>query len=218
MFDAYAFIRAQVEQLTALAFPGAVTKRNLIRCPAAGCEASTSFALFSGSDPQAVLKAFETQLKETPPLFCGTPVFRRVFERKGHICFELTTEMYDCFVQSASGLEAAPLCGTGLDRTEYALNRMLMLAHTSKFYGEHASCPDDPRVRRALWLCFGIVERLKSPRLLKLRINDAAQALLTMSHHLPPAQRPALLRRCGGVADCASRLLHLGLKSINNSL
>ena len=59
-----------------------------------------------------------------------------------------------------------------------------------------------PEVQRALLLAFTAAE-LRTPAALA----NAERALLSMAYALPPADRQLLLDRCGGVADCACRLL-----------
>lgn len=218
MFDAYAYIRGQAENLILKAFPGVVLNKNSFACPALYCEISTSFVFDNAINPEAAVTALERLLETQPPAFNGVPVFKKTFESHGHVCFELTAAVYDIFIQAVDLPEPLLSMSTSkLKRAEYAFDRMLMLKHTAAYYGSDNRCPDDKYVQRALWLCLGIVERLKYKRLLKLRINDAAEALLSMSHHLPPAKRAELLRRCGGVADCAARLLYLGLKNFNDA-
>ena len=77
----------------------------------------------------------------------------------------------------------------------YALQRMKMLAR----YPAH-SCPENPAVRRALYLALIAGETGK-------RREEAERNLLEMCSSVPPEKRQELCRTCGDVARAAIELL-----------
>ncbi len=80
----------------------------------------------------------------------------------------------------------------------------------------HCGCPDDERVKRALWLCLGAVAFPGDARRTRARIAEAAEAALCLTHGAAPREREALRARCAQPADAMARLLSLALKRQND--
>ena len=81
------------------------------------------------------------------------------------------------------------------DCGQHAVNRLRAMARRGG-----TDCPPEPAVQRALLLAL-CATRSPAAR------AQAERALLSLAHGTPPRERPALLARCGGVADAAARIL-----------
>ncbi len=205
---------APVRQLLADAI-GRATGRDIppdwIDCLAKGYPARSAAALKLGIDAGELAQFLQTRREDCGVLF-GAPLVQSVEAKQGHLLFSFTPAFYTGAVETVLSCFApveGPFAVGGPDRVRYGLQRMWMLSRKP-----HCGCPDDRVVQRALWLALGIPERLGQPRPLCRRLQEATDALLGMSYHLPPRRRPHMLNVCGGVADAAARLLYCGLESL----
>ncbi len=179
-----------------------------IRCPGRGCGAVCALPLSKGFDAQEAAQ----KLNDTQPFgeIFGEPFVSDVRAENGHLLFYFTPAFYTKAMEyTLDEYPAVTDPNIPENRVEYALWRMRMLSRK----GAH-ECPNDPAVQAALLLALGIPERAGDEKLMRLRLTDTAEAVLHMTHHLPPAERPALLNRCGSVAEATQRLLHYGLKTL----
>lgn len=181
-------------------------KAGNIQCPGRGCSAVSAAPLTFHLDAPEMAGCLNENRTLFGELF-GVLFVERVRAENGHLLFDFTKAFYTEAIRQTLR-DYAPVSELKLpeNRWEYALWRMNMLSRK----GVHA-CPDDKAVQNALWLAMGIPERIGEPRLMKLRLSEAAEALLTMTHHLRPAERTKLLNECGGVAEAAQRLLDYGI-------
>lgn len=176
-------------------------------CVARGCEVRTAAPLAWQLEAGALAKRL---LAEGPEELHGAPLIAHVAHENGHLLFSLTPAFHTAAIRIAC--ESLPPAEGEWDaegETAYAINRMRMLARHGP-----APCPPDPVVCLALWRALGIPERLGERKALRLRLEEARSALLAMTHHLPPRERPALERGLGGVGEAAARLLALGCKHL----
>lgn len=205
MTDIYAHVRTLLSALMeeAIGIPGEEAR---IQCPAKYSPAASSAAKSVQADAEAWCAALNRRIVEAPVLIFGAPLIDVVEAEGGFLNFYFTIEAYDAIVNHML-LELPPAgeLAPPADEVGYVCWRMAMLTRKGP-----SPVPDDPVVKKALWLTFGITERLGDERLLALRKSDAARALLSLSRNLPPRERPAFQNRCGSLAECALRLLMLG--------
>jgi hypothetical protein len=176
-------------------------------CPSKLAPVSIPLLKLQGFERENIEDMMNSRLKSDPLLLMGTAAVKRFETAGGLLLVHFLPLFYDALIRHTIDILPEPVCINGGTRMHYALDRMMMLSRKPM-----APCPDDLFVQRALWLAFGIPERLTRERPPYPRLGEASDALLTMTHHLPPADRPALTNRLGGVARCAARLLTLGLK------
>ena len=122
----------------------------------------------------------------------SSPGYARVRERNGWILLDLSAEFYDGIARSYLSVSGFP------ENADYCCHRMRMLSRYPS-----CGCPDHPDVQRALLLCLAAAE---DPSV--ARRERAERALLSMALRERPADRTALLSRCGDVARAAVRLLY----------
>jgi hypothetical protein len=91
-------------------------------------------------------------------------------------------------------------------RAGYALARLRTLSKKSP-----CGCPDDERVKKALWLCLGAAAFPNDPKRTRARLREAAEAALRLTHGAPPKEREALRSRLGETADAMARLLSFAM-------
>ena len=144
----------------------------------------------AGADAAAWAVLLSAERSRFPAMY-GAPLVSYATAENGWLLFTLTSDFYSAAVMHTRSALPFP------SRTDtYALHRMRMLSRRPT-----DDCPDVPEVQRLL-LAFTAAE-LRTPAALA----NAERALLSMAYALPPADRQPLLDRCGGVADCACRLL-----------
>lgn len=184
---------------------GALADGCRIQCPGKFSPACTAHAKTVRADAEQWCRLILRRLSEAPVLMRGAPLIETVEAEDGFLNFYFTAAAYDAMIEHML-LELPPVTELALphDEVTYACWRMSMLARKGA-----SPVPDDPCVKKAAWLVLGIAERAGDRRLLALRKQEAAAALLGMSRRLPPRERPALLNRCGSLAECALRLLYL---------
>jgi hypothetical protein len=205
-FDAYELALCGISRWLTDAFGRPFQPADLY-CPSKLAPVSVSLAKLRGRERENIENELNERLASEPIILLGTDAVKGVERAGGLLLIHFLPLFYDALIRHTIDILPEPVCINGETRMHYALDRMMMLSRKPI-----APCPDDIYVQRALWLSFGIPERLTCKRLLDLRLRGASDALLTMTHHLPPAERPALANRSGGVARCAARLLTLGLK------
>ena len=201
MFDAYAAAREAAASLLCTA--GFAADAGDIRPCAAGAPLSTALPLAQGLDAGQCAAALQTLEAKAPQTLLGAPAFCAITARGGHLCFSLTDAAYGALMQAVIACcEMPPMPAELWSGVNYAICRMRMLARQ-----ESMGCPDNGDVRHALWLAFGIGENGIKEKERQARAEQAAKALVTMGHGLPPAQRGPLLASCGDIGKCAARLL-----------
>jgi len=164
-----------------------------MRLPARGAAVGCAAALSAGADAVRWAEQLNKNL-ETFSAVLGVLPVKRVRAENGWLLFDLSDALY-----IAAAKDAAMQCGKIPARHEiYPLHRLRMIAR----YAD-AGCPADERVQRTLLLAFAANE---TPT--KANITRAEEAILTMSHHLPPAERSTLLRQCGTAARAMAALLY----------
>lgn len=199
------------------------------------CAMRSAAPLAFGADPAAWIDALRPAMGEERLL--GVPYLREVRHNGGHLLFFLTDDFYTQALRLAlQELPPAPHAGdtwhedAALARILYTRRRMWMLARKAQ---GACICPPLPAVQKALFLSLAITERpdedtrsgdasgrdapgrgVLPARAMELRLLEASDALLTMTHCVPPGQRAALLRRCGYVGEAASRLYALGCDAV----
>lgn len=180
-----------------------------IQCPGKFSPACTAHARSAHADAKAWCAQIQHTLLLSPVLLFGVPLIETVEAEDGFLNFYFTAVAYDAIIAHMLR-ELPPAKELELPRDEiaYACWRMAMLARKGA-----SPMPDDPVVKKAMWLTFGIAERVGEERLLTLRKRDAAKSLLSMSRHLPPRERPAFQNQCGSLAECALRLLQLAAEN-----
>ena len=204
MLDIYAEVRRLLKTLMQDSI-GELAKNCRIQCPGKHSPACTAHAMAMHANAEEWCERSLARLSSSPVMLLGAPLIDTVEAENGYLNFYFSTAAYDAIL--AHMLEELPPARPlklPQNEVDYACWRMYMLAHKGS-----SPFPDDPCVKKAMWLTFGITERLSDARLLKLRKEDAARSLLSMSRHLPPQERPILQNRCGSVAHCALRLLQL---------
>ena len=144
------------------------------------------------SEGQLSLGAFvtggaEEAAKKLTDALPACPQVREVRERNGWLLFWLSDGWFDGLIQWAKALDTRPA-------GSYLENRMAILMRKGD-----GPCPDDERVRRALWAAYLACRRGT------WRAADE-RLCLTMTHGLPGAERIALENRCGGVAAAIFKL------------
>lgn len=202
----YAPVRAELAKALSAA-SGREVPPEWMDCVALGCHVRTAAPIRLREDAGRLA----ARLSEGGPgELLGAPLVERIGHNGGHLLFTLTPAFFTAAARLAveSLPPPAPLWGVP-GESAYAAVRMGMLARKP-----WAPCPADPAVRMALWRAMGIPERLSEPGPLRLRLSEAARALLTMTHHVPPRDRTALIDRCGGVGAAAARLLSLGIHQL----
>lgn len=165
---------------------------------ARGCEISAPLAWHIELPPEVAL---ERVMAAPPVKVFDAPLIDRAWLSGGHACFLLTGEAYTALLAHiiASAPPTAlpdPVCS----EVDYAIARMLMLSRKGG-----TGCPQDVRVREALWLAMGIVDAQGSRR--EARRNRAAKALIGLMRGRDVAARLVLAASMGQAADCAARLL-----------
>ena len=202
--DIYAHVRALLSALLqdSLGIPADACR---IQCPGKFSPACSAAAKSLHADAAAWCERIHARLEERPVLLFGVPLIDTVEAEDGFLNFYFTTEAYDAIIaHMLKELPAVYELPEPCDQVGYAAWRMAMLARKGP-----SPMPDDPVLKKTMWITFGIAERLGDERLLALRKSDAAKALLSISRHLPPRERPAFQNRCGSLAECALRLLSL---------
>lgn len=111
----------------------------------------------------------------------GTPAFRSVTVRNGWLVLDPETGFCTELVRRAAAL-------TGSTGTEYADHRLRMMTRKG---GD--ACPDDPRVREALFRTLLAAARGRST-------EEDDRCILTMTHGLRGMERLGLENSCGTLA------------------
>lgn len=206
--NAYGTVRAAIINLFREAIAVEIPPDALcFRCKYA--EISTAIALNRREDAEAWAGALSAHLIDSPSVAYGEPLIDTILCTGGHLCFVLTKRFYNAAVKRViASYPFPPLIPNPSGTAQYACDRMLMLARKGG-----SGCPDNPLARRALWLAFGIPEAAVCPRRLRSRLNEAAEALLAFPRSVAPKMRPHLANESGEAADCAARLLWLGLNN-----
>jgi len=181
-----------------------------IDCPAAGYPARSALPLKLQKDPAALAELFTEERQAFGTLF-GAPLLERVEYNNGHLLFAFTPAFYTAAMEEAIARYPLPEGAYPQQPEQGALAFYRMQSFIRK---GPAHCPDYPPVQQALWLALGIPERITNKRLLKLRILETADALLTMGQGLPPRERPLLYAHCGSVGNAAARLMLLGITAL----
>ncbi len=77
-------------------------------------------------------------------------------------------------------------------------------------------CPHVWEAQRAWLLTLSVLDDFSpnEENRLKHRLLQAEEALLTMSYHLSPHERPAFLEECGELGNAAARILYAGMKTL----
>lgn len=171
---------------------GEAVPPSAVHIPARDAAASSAVAISRGLDAEALCVRLGSAAGAAfGPVFGVKPV-QAVRAQNGWLLFDLTDAFYAAAVWHVLDTfpPAAGDCG------KHTLNRMRALARRGG-----TGCPAVPEVQRALLLTLG------APLSAAARAQ-AERALLTMSHGVPQRERPALLARCGGVAEAAARILY----------
>ncbi len=182
---------------------------NAVLCPARGRYLIRSSAPQKhGADALAWAHVLNEKREKFGNLF-GVPFIKSVCVDSGQLAFVLTDDYYTAALLHAKNtLDKPKALYSGDDVELCAFWRMKMLARKG---GE--SCPPYPSIQRAAFLSLAIVSRLGDNRALKLRLQEASQALLTMTHFAERADRSKLFNMSGLVGDAASRLIYMGIKA-----
>lgn len=164
MFDAYACIRTAVLGGFRWIGESSFCETHVLLSPRLRQrEIATAYPIKAHRDADDILN----RLYEGPRIdLLGAPLVSSMEARGGHILFSLTNEAYEAIthriIEESEPHGLRPLNGAH-DVTEYAYMRMLTLSRATQ--GE--SCltspfgfGDDEAIKRALWGCFGIAERL----------------------------------------------------------
>lgn len=173
---------------------------------AKGCAVRCALPRAYGVDAQTWAQRLEEQRTIFEPLW-GAELVEHVCANNGHLLFTLTNVCYSTLVKKTIDTLPPPVLLQGTTRVHDALWRMAMLARKADTH----VCPNDPHIQQALWLALGIVECLNDTKRLQLRLTAAADALMCMTHHIPPRERIACIKAAGGVGEAAARLLSIGL-------
>ncbi|MDR1620429.1 MAG: hypothetical protein LBS18_07205 [Clostridiales bacterium] len=184
-----------------------------IGCPAASCLARSAIPLAMRADAGAYAQAL-TERAARFSLF-GRPLIKNVGHHNGHLLFYAADAFYDAAL-AVILKELPPIAAPGSAwhqealpaRLLYTKRRMWMLSRKADGC---VTCPADEAARRALLLTAAIYARGLTRRALELRMLEASDALLTMTHHVTPYLRPRFCARCAHVADAAARVIHWGL-------
>ncbi len=209
MFDAYAAARESAANLLRHAGIAEAHAEDVRACMA-GYELSSALPRRLLLSPEACFAAVCAAEAEAPAALCNAPAFSNIALQGGHICFALTNAAYAALMRAVEESGALPaLPEDTAPFLPYMIARMRMLARKAG-----ADCPDDPAVRHALWLCFGIAEAGLGFAQCQARALRAAHALAALGRELPPRERAELFSRCGALGRCAARLLALALPGI----
>ena len=202
MFDAHTVTKNALALLLSEAAGRRVPPADIVS-PDARAPLSSPIALRRNLDADALAKSVEGALSSPLNHALGAPLIERVQAEGGHLHLFPTSAFLTALMLRAIGEAPRPkLPLDAVDPVEKAICRMLMLARRP-----FRPCPEDERVRRALWLALAIAQRAPCERILRHRKLEAARALYSMAHHLPPRDRQTLYVDCSGVADCAARML-----------
>lgn len=162
-----------------------------IHIPARDAAASCAVAIARGLDADALCVRLSSVRAAAFPAVFGAPPVRGVRAQRGWLLFDLTDAFYSAAVRHV----CAVLPPASHDCGQHAVNRLRAMARRGG-----TDCPPEPAVQRALLLAL-CATRSPAAR------AQAERALLSLAHGTPPRERPALLARCGGVADAAARIL-----------
>lgn len=179
-----------------------------IDCYCQGVAVRTAIAKQHNADAEAWAAILQNARRDFSTLF-GVPYVERVTAAGGMLLFTLTRGWYTRAIAAAIEAlpKARPLPGTVPAKLRGGFGRMYIL---SRKPGEQ--CPDSPAMQLALFKTLGIAERLEAePRLLRLRLYEANDALLSMHKGVPPLQRQQYAQQSGAYGDAAARLLYAGL-------
>ncbi len=152
-------------------------------------EAAAACPLLDRAD--AGIAAAMLQNGDIAPVLDVLPV-SNVKARNGWLLFTLSDAFYTAAVWHVRRSLPAPVG----DGDCHALNQMIAMARAG---GD--GCPADAHVQRAWLLTLCCTESGAA-------LFRAKTALSAMTLHVPPAERAALTRACGGVADAAARILY----------
>lgn len=202
MIDAHTLVKTALARLIGETAGIGVLPADIVS-PDARAHLSSPIALKTGLSAAALAVKIGAALGSPLNTLLGARMVASVREERGHLHFFLTREVLTAMMRAV--IDEAPRPAMPLDAddpVDVALCRMLMLARRP-----FRPCPEDARVRRALWLALAIPERAGEERPTRLRKLAAARALREMAYHLPPKDRQKLYLECAGVADCAARLL-----------
>lgn len=158
-----------------------------IKLPARGADAAWAGAIRLKLDADALASSLNAELPCFPPLFGVQPV-KAVSQRNGWLLFTLNSSLFD----AALDADARPLPPERPDDSALRMKLFMLARHDPK------ELPDDPALRRAILLLWAAEE---SPSL--ARIEKAAASLLEAPFSIPPAERPAYIRRLGAPARLA---------------
>ena len=164
-----------------------------IRLPARGAAAGCAAALSRGADADAWARQLHAA-REKFPRVLDAPLLSSVTAEHGWLLFHLHEDFY----AAAADAIAIPKERIPTDHECYPLHRLRMLARY-----ESRGCPNDAAVQRALLLCLAANEAPTAANRAR-----AEEAILTMAHHLPPAERITLLSACGCTARAMAALLY----------
>lgn len=170
-----------------------------IRLPARGADAGCAAALGYGLDAASLATELQAA-RERFPTVLGALLVKSVRAVRGWLLFDLHGDFYAALADAC----AVPAEEIPSDHEIYPLHRLRMLARYPS-----RGCPEDPDVQRMLLLALAANE---SPT--AANCARAENAVLTLAHRLPPAERSALLIRCGSAARAAAALLY-GCKAAN---
>lgn len=187
-----ALVRAAIAERLSSDFENPILPEQ-IRLPARGADAGCAAALTCGLDANAWAEKLHAA-RDSFPTVLGAPLIAKVHSRNGWLLFDFDAAFY------SAAVSALAVCEEDIpaDHEIYPLHRLRMLARYPS-----PGCPDDPSVHRAVLLALAANESPTAANRAR-----AEEAILTMAHHLPPADRAALLRRCGGVARAVAGLLY----------
>ena len=138
-----------------------------------------SLSAFLHRDAAALCKMLNHALPRC--VFEGFPLLQAVREEKGWLLFAFSPDFFQHLTDWARSLKGAP-------PNDYVSNRLLLLAQKGP-----CPCPDEERVKNALWLTLLCRETGRFKR-------EAEAAVLTMTHGKTGAERLALEKSCGSVA------------------
>lgn len=109
---------------------------------------------------------------------------------------------YEALMRRAAGMLPPPDYPDIATDAGFALARLMTLSKKI-----HCGLPDDPGIKRALWLCLGAAAFPGDAARTRVRRSEAAAAALQLTHGVPPREREALRALCAQPADAMARLL-----------
>ncbi len=109
---------------------------------------------------------------------------------------------YEALMHRAAELLPPPVYPDIASDAGFTLARLMTLSRK-----KHCGLPDDPSIKRALWLCLGAAAFPGDPARTRIRRREAAAAALQLTHGVPPREREALRALCAQPADAMARLL-----------